>query len=144
MTTDVIDLINRKIKELEQNLIFLKQASFEINKQNLKKDIVKYWGIERGIQICIEIVIDISNIIISASDNERPSTYKETILSLSKLDIIPNNFSKELSKMVGFRNILVHDYTKIDEDIILNILSNRLDDFIKYMNYINKWIKENY
>ena len=46
--------------------------------------------------------------------------------------------------MVGFRNILVHDYVKEDEDIIVDILSNRLEDFIKYMNYINNWIKENY
>jgi len=46
--------------------------------------------------------------------------------------------------MVGFRNILVHDYTKIDEDMIIYILKNELDDFIKYMDYVDKWLKENY
>ena len=144
MTRDIISLISRKVKELEQNLIFLKQISQEINKENLKEDIIRYWGIERGIQICIESVIDIGNIIISAVDFERASTYRETILTLSKLGIIPKGFAKELSKMIGFRNILVHDYTKIDEEIILEILDNRLEDFIKYINHINKWLKENY
>lgn len=144
MTKDIISLINKKFKELEQNLLFLKQASFEINKDNLKEDIIRYWGIERGIHICIETVIDIANILISSAEVERPSTYRETILMLSKLDIIPEKHAKELSKMVGFRNILVHDYTKIDESIILDILINRIDDFIKYSNYVNKWLKENY
>lgn len=143
MTRDIIGLINRKLKELERNLIFLKQASFEITKENLKEDIIRYWGIERGIQICIEIVIDIANILISFSDYDKPSTYREAILSLSEHGIIPKKFAEELAKMVGFRNILVHDYAKIDEDIILDILSNRLEDFIKYMNYINSWLKEN-
>ncbi len=115
-----------------------------VDKENLKQDIIRYWGIERGIQICIEIVIDIANIIISTVDIERSSTYREAILGLSKLEIISNRFANDLSKMVGFRNILVHDYTKIDEDIILEILNNRLDDFIKCLNSISNWLKENY
>ncbi len=144
MTEDITSLIKKKLKELEQNLIFLKKVSFEVNDENLKEDIIRYWGIERGIHICIESVIDIANIIISSAEIERPSTYKETILILSKLDIIPEKFAKELSKMVSFRNILVHDYTKVDEEILLDVLKTKLDDFIKYDNYINEWLKENY
>lgn len=45
--------------------------------------------------------------------------------------------------MVGFRNILVHDYAKVDEEIIIEVLNEKLDDFIEYVNYINKWLKEN-
>lgn len=144
MTKDVYDVISRKLKELENNLIFLKQASFDVNKDNLKEDMIRYWGIERGIQISIECVIDIGNILISVTDNDKPSTYRETMITLSQIDVIPEKFSKKLSRMVGFRNILVHDYAKIDEDMILFILKNELDDFIKYMNYVNKWLKENY
>ncbi|HHW71556.1 MAG TPA: DUF86 domain-containing protein, partial [Clostridiales bacterium] len=73
MTKDVYDIICRKFKELENNLIFLKQVSFDVNKDNLKEDMIRYWGIERGIQICIECVIDIGNILISVTDNDKPS-----------------------------------------------------------------------
>ena len=144
MTKDVISLINKKLEELEQNLLYLKQTSPEVNKENLKGDVIRYWGIERGIHICIESVLDIANILISSAEIERPSTYRETILTLSKLNIIPGKHAQELSKMVGFRNILVHDYTKIEESIILDILKNRIDDFIEYSKYINKWLNENY
>lgn len=144
MTKDVYDVISRKLKELENNLVFLKQVSFDVNKDNLKEDMIRYWGIERGIQICIECVIDIGNILISVTDNDKPSTYRETMITLSQINVLPEKLSKKLSKMVGFRNILVHDYTKIDEDMIIYILKNELDDFIKYMDYVDKWLKENY
>ena len=142
MTRNVLETINSKIKELQKNLILLKSVSLNINKDNLKEDMIKYWGIERGIQICIECVIDISNVIISNLDIEKPDTYKECILVLGNEDIIPQRFAKQISNMISFRNILVHDYMKIDEEIIINVLKNNLDDFAKFMNYINQWIKE--
>ena len=142
MTRNILEIINSKMKELQKNLILLKSVSLNINKDNLKEDMIKYWGIERGIQICIECVIDISNVIISTLDIEKPDTYKECILVLGNEDIIPQRFAKQISNMVSFRNILVHDYMKIDEEIIINVLKNNLDDFAKFMNYINKWIKE--
>lgn len=115
-----------------------------MNKDNIKNDIIVYWGIERGIQICIESVIDISNIVISVNDAKKPNTYRETVELIGTLGIIPKTFAKELSNMVGFRNILVHDYIKINEDIILEILSNNLDDIIKFSNYIRKYLDDNY
>lgn len=142
MTRNVLETINGKMKELQKNLILLKSVSLNINKDNLKEDMIRYWGIERGIQICIECVLDISNVIISTLDIEKPDTYKECILVLGNEDIIPQRFAKQISNMVSFRNILVHDYMKIDEEIIINVLKNNLDDFAKFMNYINKWIKD--
>ncbi|MCF6463977.1 type VII toxin-antitoxin system HepT family RNase toxin [Clostridium sp. Cult1] len=144
MTKDIISLINEKLREMEKNLVFLKQASYKVSKDNIKDDIIRYWGIERGLQILIESVIDIANIIISSNDIEKPLTYRETILEMSRIGIVPKVFAEELSKMAGFRNILVHDYAEVDEGIILEVLDKKLDDFIEYINYINKWLKENY
>lgn len=144
MTKDIIDVIQRKLKELEHTLLFLKTESLNISIQNIKDDMIRYWGIERGIQIAIENIIDIANIIISISDKEKPNTYRETMALLSEIEVVPKAFSGKLSNMVGFRNILVHDYTKIDPEIILDILKNDFNDFILFTTYINEWLKKNY
>lgn len=144
MTKDIVGLINEKLREMEQNLISLKEASYEITKDNLKDNIIRYWGIERGLQILVESVIDIANIIISSTNVDKPLTYRETIIELSNVGVIPKRFAEEFSKIAGFRNILVHDYAKVDEEIILEVLDTKLDDFIKYANYISRWLKENY
>ncbi len=119
MTKDIADIIKRKLKELEQNLIYLKQVSYDINSEKLKSDMIRYWGIERGIQISIECIIDIANIIISVSDKEKPDTYREVMLLMAEIGVASDTFSKKLANMVGFRNILVHDYIKVDQEIIL-------------------------
>ncbi|WDU82630.1 type VII toxin-antitoxin system HepT family RNase toxin [Caloramator sp. Dgby_cultured_2] len=144
MTRNIVDLINFKIRELQKNLLHLKQASFEVNKENLKEDIIRYWGIERGIHICVECVLDIANIIISSLGLERPDSYRETILTLYKQGVISEQFAKQIVGMASFRNILVHDYTRVDEDIILDVLKNRLDDFAVFAQYITKWLEENH
>ncbi len=144
MTKDIVELILRKLKELEQTLLFLRKESVNINTQNIKDDMIRYWGVERGIQISIENIIDIANIIISTSDKEKPNTYRETMNLLSEIEVVPKSFSRKLSNMVGFRNILVHDYTKIDPEIIIDILKNGINDFISFANYVNEWLKKNY
>lgn len=144
MTRNIVDLINFKIRELQKNLLHLKQVSLEVNKENLKEDIIRYWGIERGIHICVECVLDIANIIISSLGLERPDSYRETILTLYKQGVISEQFAKQIVGMASFRNILVHDYTRVDEDIILDVLKNRLDDFAVFAQYITKWLEENH
>jgi len=144
MTKSILETIEIKMKELQKNLILLKSVALNISEENLKDDMIRYWGIERGVQISIECVLDISNIIISTMDIEKPDTYRECILILGKEDILPKKMAKEIANMVSFRNILVHDYMKVDEKIMVSILKNHLDDFAKFMNYINNWIGRKY
>lgn len=40
----------------------------------------------------------------------------ESFYILNEERLIPNNLTKKLAKMVGFRNIIAHDYEKIDYD----------------------------
>lgn len=142
MTKNILDTINIKIKELQKNMILLKDIAYGINQDNLKDDMIKYWGIERGIQISIECVLDISNIIISTLDIEKPDTYREVILLLGKEGVLPQKFAKDIANMVSFRNILVHDYMRVDENIMIDILHNRLNDFAIYIKYINHWLEQ--
>lgn len=144
MTKSILEIIQLKIKELQKNLMLLKSVSSSINEENLKEDMIKYCGIERGLQISIECIIDISNIIISSLNMEKPDTYRESILFLEKEKILPKQFAKEIANMVSFRNILVYDYMRIDEKIMIDILKNRLEDFVKYINYINAWMEKEY
>lgn len=143
MTGDMKEIVMLKINELQKNIILLKSSAISIDRNNLKQDIIKYWGLERGLQISIECVIDIANVLLSYLDVEKPDTYRETILKLADIKVLPEEFSKQIANMVSFRNILVHDYMKIDEDVLIDVLKNHLDDFVKYIKYINRWIETN-
>ena len=50
-------------------------------------------------------------------------------------------FQQSLEKMAKFRNIVVHDYDRVDEEIVIGILRKNLDDFTKYKDAVVKLIK---
>ena len=49
--------------------------------------------------------------------------------------------SESLERMAKFRNVVVHDYDRVDEEIVIGILRKNLDDFIKFKDAIVNFIK---
>ena len=47
----------------------------------------------------------------------------------NSLQAISPQVHEAMTRMVQFRNIIVHDYARIDPDIVLAILRNNLKDF---------------
>ena len=43
-----------------------------------------------------------------------------------------------MQHMVGFRNIAVHEYTRLNLDVVRSIVTTRLDDFLQYSSIIVK------
>jgi uncharacterized protein YutE (UPF0331/DUF86 family) len=52
--------------------------------------------------------------------------------------IIPNKLAENLKKMAQFRNIIVHDYIRIQPEIVYAILKNNLTDIIEYANIVKE------
>jgi uncharacterized protein YutE (UPF0331/DUF86 family) len=57
-----------------------------------------------------------------AEDVILPQSSREVFALLAEYNIIPKVLGAALQKMVGFRNIAVHDYTKINIAIIRKII----------------------
>ena len=47
-----------------------------------------------------------------------------------------------MGKMAKFRNVVVHQYEKIDPSIVVSILHKNLDDFEKYKRAIIKYLSK--
>jgi uncharacterized protein YutE (UPF0331/DUF86 family) len=57
---------------------------------------------------------------------------------LAELQVIPRQLAERLQKAVAFRNILVHNYTNINWDIVANILTQHLTDFVQFAQAIDR------
>ncbi len=58
-----------------------------------------------------------------------PQESRDAFRTLQNANIISPDLSNRLQAMVGFRNIAVYDYQKLDLNIVRAILKNRLEDF---------------
>lgn len=59
---------------------------------------------------------------------------------LAKLKVIDEELCARLKAAVGFRNVAVHNYQKIDWDIVHAITWQHLDDFRRFAQAVNSQI----
>ncbi|MBC7320482.1 DUF86 domain-containing protein [bacterium] len=135
------DLILRKISELEEYLSQLREVK-DITLEDFLKDWKVQRAVERILQISIEICIDIANHIISSEDWRVPVSYSDTLRVLKENKVIDDELFNIMERMVKFRNIIVHNYDRIDQAVIINILRNNLNDFVRYKDSIIEWISK--
>lgn len=96
--------------------------------------------VERTIHIAIEACLDIANYIISYEGYREPQNNKDCFEVLNEQNIISDQLNTQLKKMAQFRNIIVHDYLKIQPEIVYAILEKNIPDIINFA----KLIKDNY
>ncbi len=63
-----------------------------------------------------------------------PQTSRDAFDILATHGLITHTTAAAMKNMVGFRNIAVHDYQRIQLEIIQSILTQHLTDFSSYLN----------
>lgn len=95
---------------------------------------------ERNLQVGIQCCIDIGGHLVSDLQLGTPSSYAEVFDLLAESDIIPEEFAPQLRKMVGFRNILVHDYLDLNEDRVLAAVRS-YEDLNRFAQYVKEAVQ---
>jgi uncharacterized protein YutE (UPF0331/DUF86 family) len=60
--------------------------------------------------------------------------------SWQRAGIIPENFENVMASMIGFRNLLVHNYASINLDLVYEFLQTKISDFAAFSKYIAEWL----
>lgn len=134
------ELVLWKINELDRYLNQLQKYQ-GITPQELSENLEMLWVIERGLQVCIQSVLDIGSHIL-AEKGKGVESYRDIIRALGESRIIPPDFAHGIEGMAGLRNILVHEYAKVDLELITRILNNGLDDFRRIVEYITVYLED--
>ncbi len=116
-----------KLDELEQYLKELRS----VLPGNFREyqAIEKKRSCERLLQLSVECSIDICKLLVAGRRLGLPSEENDLFEKLFKAKIISSRLSKLLKEMRGFRNILVHEYAEIDDELVFDMATKRLTDF---------------
>lgn len=121
------DRILAKIDELDGYLGELRQvapATFRAYQAIEKKR-----ACERLLQIAIEAVIDICGLLVAGLRLGLPAEEDDLFERLAAASILSNEVIAKLRSMRGLRNILVHEYGRVDDRIVFDVIRNELGDF---------------
>jgi len=61
-----------------------------------------------------------------------PTDTAEIFQLLERNNVISAQLSENLRSMVGFRNIVVHEYQQINLKIVITVIETGLDDLIQF------------
>ena len=132
--------ILRKLTELEQYTSQV--SSFKtISVKTYREDWKSQRIIERTLQMMIETCVDIAGHIISDKNYRIPDSYADSFRVLSENQIVDAELCRTMEQISKFRNVIVHHYDRVDAEIVVGILRNRLDDFAGYIEAVVAFLK---
>jgi len=98
------------------------------------------WAAERGLQIAAQAVFDIGNHVLAGGFAERPIDYAAVPEMLCSRGVIGPGLETRLRGLAGFRNLLVHDYARVDPERVREMLRTRLPDFEAFATAVDEWL----
>ncbi len=102
---------------------------------------VEYWAVQRGLELAIQCVLDIGSHIVAGLRLGQPQEYRDAILMLGQAEILPSAFAEHLSRIAGFRNIIVHEYLGIDPGLVREVLTSGLGDLEVFATHIVDYLR---
>ncbi len=82
-----------------------------------------------NIQRACEAALDMGQHLIRKHKLGIPQSSRDVFTLLATAGFIPAALAEQLKKMVGFRNIAVHEYQRLQVAIAEEVILKRLDDF---------------
>jgi uncharacterized protein YutE (UPF0331/DUF86 family) len=76
----------------------------------------------------VQAAIDLATHVVGAEAYGTPGNSREAFALLERQGILSSELSSHLQKMVGFRNIAIHEYQKIDPEIVERIIEHHLGE----------------
>lgn len=125
------EVVAARLAVLDENLRLL-EGFARLDLSSYLADPRNYGAAERFLQLSLEAVFDIGSHCISAFKLPRPSTYGDILPKLEEAGLITRQTLGDLSHLAGFRNVLVHDYVRLDRSRVHAFLTTRLDGLRRF------------
>ena len=118
----------RRIREIVEDHV----AALSDDDRHLVSDQTRQDAIILNLQRACESSIDAAMHLVRVHRLGIPQETREAFDLLERARIIEPPLADRLRKMVGFRNVAIHDYQKLNLDIVRRIIVDHLDDFLAF------------
>ena len=124
----VDDVLNNKCEIIERCLARIEEE-YKGEKANLYENQTKQDSILLNLQRACKAAIDLAMHLVRVKRLGIPQESRDAFALLVKGAELPGDVGEKMTKMVGFRNVAVHDYRELNLDIVESIITEHLDDF---------------
>jgi uncharacterized protein YutE (UPF0331/DUF86 family) len=125
------DVVINKLATIERCLSRIKEV-YQQAGDDFLSDYTCQDSIILNLQRACEASIDLANYITKLKNLGIPQSSRNSFELLQKAGLLPLEISDNLKKIVGLRNIAVHDYQELNLEIVKYVVENHLVDFQRF------------
>lgn len=131
------DVVLEKVKQIQRCLkrIYDRTGGRARNLSDIDVQDIVVLNLQRAIQSSLDLAAHI----IADEGLGLVSELRENFVLLERKKIISKKLSEKLQRMVGFRNIAVHEYAEIDDEVLEAILDHHLKDIELFYKCVLKY-----
>ena len=104
-------------------------------------EVEKKRACERLLQLAIECVIDVCHVLVTGLRLGLPADEDDLFGKLAAANIVSQDMKETLREMKGFRNILVHEYARVDDHLVYEAVRTRMNDFRAFADEIRVYLR---
>lgn len=131
------DVILNKAASIERCLQRVLEE-YKGDDNNLFTNQTKQDAIVLNLQRACETAIDLAMYVVNQRRLGVPQESRDAFALLQTAGILPADLATRMQRMVGFRNVAVHEYTRLNLDVVHAIITKQLDDFRTFSSAIVK------
>lgn len=118
-------VVAARLERFTENLQLLRKVK-EFDVETFCSDPFLYGAAERNLHLALETLLDVGNHVIAERGCRKPETYADILDILAEQQVIDRELHARLAGMAAFRNLLVHDYLRLDRRRVYQIIQEQL------------------
>ncbi|MDZ7670551.1 MAG: DUF86 domain-containing protein [Gammaproteobacteria bacterium] len=121
------EVVRRRLEQLGDYLAILERY----RRYDLEAFLVepeRYGSAERFLQLAIEATLDMGSHIIADETLGSVEQSRDIPRRFREHGLLTEDLEERWIRMIGFRNILVHEYLEVDRAVVYDVVCNRLQD----------------
>lgn len=133
------DIVINKIQNI-QRCVRRAREEYQADRDGFAANYTRQDAALLNIVRACETAIDLANYVIRSNKLGIPVSSADSFKLLRTERIIDDRLAERMVKMVGFRNTVVHQYTKVDIRIVEAVIVSELDELLAFADKLREFI----
>jgi uncharacterized protein YutE (UPF0331/DUF86 family) len=133
------EIVINKIQSI-QRCVERAREEYRKNPEEFDTDYTRQDAAILNVLRACELAIDLANHVIKSRRMGIPTSSGESFDLLHRQRVIDRRLTEELKDMVQFRNIVIHDYQRVDLRVVKSVIVSGLDDLVLFGDRIKEFV----
>lgn len=132
-------VVELRLTEMGRLLRLLEQVG-EVSVERLEAEPLLRAAVERLLSQLVELAVAINGHAASTLLGRGPAGYAESFADAAAAGLVPRELAEELQPSAGMRNVLVHEYLKIDLAVVAEAIPRARSGFDRYVAAVARFL----